>query len=662
MAEDIKKFEPLWGSWYITDVVGEGAYGKVYKAQRKDFETVYTSAVKHIHIPQSKSELKSVISEAGSKKSAEKQLENAVKAIVGEFELMSKLKGNSNIVSYEDHLVIKNNNEISWDIFIRMELLKSLTDYIGEKGITKKEVIKLGIDICKALELCKKHNIIHRDIKPENIFISENGDFKLGDFGVARQIEKTSSGLSQKGTYGYIAPEVYKGEAYGYTVDIYSLGLVMYRYLNKNRLPFMPPYPYEITNGDIEVSLNMRIRGDEIPEPVNAEGKLSQIILKACSYDPSDRYSEPADMRKALEKILPYEDDCEVVPPLKEDYDDTPTKPMPSDKTPKENPEKKKRNFKLSLICTATVLTIIISVVVYAIVPKIMSKEKINYQNYITSGGYYSVLLMNDGKVYCGGIVDPFLQMATVEWSDITATSAVENHCVGLKKDGTVVFAGENYYGEGDTDYWTDIKAISTGAYHTVGLKKDGTVIATKIYNSELLYDTGQSNVEEWKNIKAISAAQTYTVGLRNNGTVVSTKILSVYLDNGQTDVEGWTDIIAISASQNYTAGLKADGTVITTNDKLTADTEDWTNIVAIEATERGLIGIKKDGSLIYVNITEVPTAWDIAVKEWSNIVAVSAKGEIMLGLSKDGTVYYAYAPETKTYPMWENIWSENKQ
>ena len=52
------------------------------------------------------------------------------------------------------------------------------------------------------------------------------GEFKLGDFGIARELERTMSGLSKKGTYSYMAPEMYKGEAYDSRVDIYSLGIV----------------------------------------------------------------------------------------------------------------------------------------------------------------------------------------------------------------------------------------------------------------------------------------------------------------------------------------------------------------------------------------------------------------------------------------------------
>ena len=311
----IKQFEPFWDSWYVTGELGEGGFGKVYKIERKEFKNTYYAALKHIRVPQSSSEIRIIMDDGMDEKSVAAYFEEAVEDIVKEFVLMSRLKGNSNIVSYEDHKLIKDKDNISWDIFIRMELLTNLSDYLRENEITKRDIIKLGIDMCRALELCQKNNIIHRDIKPENIFVSENGDFKLGDFGIARQVEKTMSGLSKKGTFTYIAPEVYKGEAYGSSVDIYSLGLVMYRLLNNNRMPFMPPYPQPIKHSDRESALVKRIMGTEIPMPLNDNGRLAEIVLKACAYDPSQRYSSPHTMRMELEDIMYSERERTVIYP-----------------------------------------------------------------------------------------------------------------------------------------------------------------------------------------------------------------------------------------------------------------------------------------------------------------------------------------------------------
>ena len=317
MSEDvIKKYEPLWGEWKIDKLIGEGSFGKVYKVKRTEFGEDYFAAVKIISIPQSETEIKHAFSEGMDEQSVKIYFKNFVSSLLKEIRLMSSLKGNSNIVSLEDYKIIEKTDSIGWDILIRMELLKSFMEYLSEKTLSKRDVIKLGIDMCKALELCQKANIIHRDIKLDNIFVSSHGDFKLGDFGIARQIEKTTSGLSKKGTYTYMAPEVYKGEAYNSTVDIYSLGLVLYRLLNNNRTPFLPDYPAQITHTSREDALVRRISGEAFPLPVNADGRLAEIVLKACSFKPADRYENPLLMKEALESIQYTVDEAPLIYPL----------------------------------------------------------------------------------------------------------------------------------------------------------------------------------------------------------------------------------------------------------------------------------------------------------------------------------------------------------
>ena len=213
-----------------------------------------------------------------------------MKQIVSECAFMSKVKGITNIVGYEDHVVIPHEGTIGWDVIIRMELLTPLLQYVKLHEMTPTDTAKLGADICRALEVCRKMNIIHRDVKPENIMISDIGKFKLGDFGISRTLEATQTGLSKKGTVSYMAPEVAKGEPYGPTVDIYSLGIVMYRFLNHNRLPFMPEPPAMITFRDRENANQRRMIGEELPMPKDADRELGRIVRKACAYAPGDRY------------------------------------------------------------------------------------------------------------------------------------------------------------------------------------------------------------------------------------------------------------------------------------------------------------------------------------------------------------------------------------
>ena len=198
--------ERVFKDWTIDKCVGEGAFGKVYRITREDFGHIYEAALKVIEVPQAQSEVDAVRNDGMSEQNVTEYFRSVVEDIVDEFALMSRLKGNSNIVSYEDHSVVPKKDGFGWDIYIRMELLTPLFSHIKEHKMTVRDVIQLGIDICHALEVCQKYNIIHRDIKPENIFVSDIGTYKLGDFGIARQLEKTSSGLSKKGTFTYMAP------------------------------------------------------------------------------------------------------------------------------------------------------------------------------------------------------------------------------------------------------------------------------------------------------------------------------------------------------------------------------------------------------------------------------------------------------------------------
>lgn len=300
---DIKVYEPLWGSWYVDKQLGEGSFGKVYKVHKEEFGRTYEAAVKIISIPQSEADILQAKSEGLNEESARSYFQAFVTDIIQEIDLMSAFRGNSNVVSLEDHTVIEHKDKIGWDILIRMELLDTLSNYVTKKPMTQAEVIKLGIHICRALELCAKHNTIHRDIKPDNIFVSQYGDYKLGDFGIARQIERTMSGLSKKGTYQYMAPEVFRGSEYGASVDIYSLGIVMYRFLNKNRAPFLPAFPEPITPRDREDSLLRRMNGETIPPIQGINEELNSIVLRACAYERKERFKNVFEMKQALENI-----------------------------------------------------------------------------------------------------------------------------------------------------------------------------------------------------------------------------------------------------------------------------------------------------------------------------------------------------------------------
>lgn len=335
-----KQYEPFFGSWKIVRLIGEGTYGKVFEICRSEYGIEEKAALKIISIPASKSEYNSVLTDCMDERSATEYFRNYMQEMIREISLMSKLKGNSYIVCYEDHEVKNRTETVGWDIMIRMELLTPLNEYTREKGtLGKDEVIHLGIDICKALEVCQKYDIIHRDIKPENIFVADYGNFKLGDFGIARIASQTSGASTRAGTNAYMAPEIYRGEHYGKTVDLYSLGLVLYRLLNDNRLPFMPQYPAPLRFQDRENAQAMRLSGASIPAPTHADPNLANVIAKACSYNAEDRFATATDMRLALESLLQPEKAVENTSYVESEQNQTRTNAILSVKADEESDE-----------------------------------------------------------------------------------------------------------------------------------------------------------------------------------------------------------------------------------------------------------------------------------------------------------------------------------
>ena len=298
-----KKYEPIFGSWYITKKLGEGAVATVYAMERHELGVTYEAALKAITIPESEDEIKSVMADGVSQENLTHYYQTIVSNVVNEFKIMSRLKGHSHIVSYEDHVIMEHEDDVGWDILMRIEKLTPLIEYSLEHPLQEADVLRLGIDICKALEYCRNFGIIHRDVKPENIFIGSAGNYKLGDFGIAKVVEETRVGLSRKGTYTYMAPEVYCGGPYGQSADIYSLGMIMYKYLNDGRNPLMPPYPEMIGANDYDEAFTRRISGEEFPEPAHGSRKLKKLIMKACSFKEEERFHSATEFRQKLEQL-----------------------------------------------------------------------------------------------------------------------------------------------------------------------------------------------------------------------------------------------------------------------------------------------------------------------------------------------------------------------
>ena len=122
------------------------------------------------------------------------------------------------------------------------------SDKLKRGVFDEQEVKPLATKLAQGLQYLHRHQIIHRDIKPENILINESRGLShpvITDFGFAKVLPDGKHCLSVCGTKGYIAPEIFSGEPYGFPVDIWAFGVLIYG-LVFDQLP----YPY----ADIPIS------------------------------------------------------------------------------------------------------------------------------------------------------------------------------------------------------------------------------------------------------------------------------------------------------------------------------------------------------------------------------------------------------------------------
>ncbi len=189
-------------------------------------------------------------------------------------------------------------------LFIAMPFYmgKTLKEKIFEKSLTVREMTGYARQIAEGLAHAHQAGIIHRDIKPENIYITDDGQLKILDFGVAKIAD---SELTQKGvllgTISYMSPEQAAGEAVDTRTDLWSLGLVLYEMLT-GRQPFKTE---EISTMISTILLREPVPVSQIAENIPPE--LEKIVSKALKKSKSDRYQNARDLAddlKNLEEII----------------------------------------------------------------------------------------------------------------------------------------------------------------------------------------------------------------------------------------------------------------------------------------------------------------------------------------------------------------------
>ncbi|WP_103663462.1 Stk1 family PASTA domain-containing Ser/Thr kinase [Microbacterium sp. CJ77] len=188
--------------------------------------------------------------------------------------------------------------------YIVMELVEGalLKDVVDAGPVPEADAVRYVDGILEALEYSHRAGVVHRDIKPGNVMITDAGQIKVMDFGIARAVSDSSSTVADTtailGTAAYFSPEQAKGEAVDGRADLYSTGVVLFELLT-GRAPFRGESPVAVAYQHVSET-------PDAPSELNPEVSraLDAVVLRALAKDPFQRYQTAEQFRSALDAAV----------------------------------------------------------------------------------------------------------------------------------------------------------------------------------------------------------------------------------------------------------------------------------------------------------------------------------------------------------------------
>ncbi len=317
MAE-LKLISPLLSNMEVVECVSVRGAAAVYIV--RSTKSGQTYVLKHISVPESQKQVDALMftGAAATKEDAQKYYEQVVSDYQTELTTLETLSASPNLDCFRSYQIAPKEDGVGYDMYLLAEHRKTLVDYLSDNAMTKLCAVNLAMDLCSALIDLRAAGLIHRDVKPSNIYLNAQGHFLLGDLGIAKIDDLKYCTMPESMLSSYSAPELFSllGTIEP-TTDIYSVGLILYRIFNGNHAPF------EDENTSAKAADRRRVTGEALPVPMYADYEISEIILKACAFQPADRYQSPQELKDALVEYMKRNqvDDTLIVPPIAGDHE-----------------------------------------------------------------------------------------------------------------------------------------------------------------------------------------------------------------------------------------------------------------------------------------------------------------------------------------------------
>lgn len=274
--------------------------------------------LKHISVPESQKQVEALrfTGAASDDEQAQSYYQQLASDYQAELDRMQSLSNSPNLVCFRSYEIKPKEEGVGFDIFLLGEYRNTLDRYLADTLMTQAGAVNLAIDLCSALSELRGAGLLHRDVTPSNIYLGSQGHFMLGDLGVTELEGLQFCSMPEQMLSPYSAPELFALIAnVNETIDLYSVGLILYRIYNGNHAPF------EDERTSAKAADRMRITGQALPAPMFADYEMAEILQKACAFLPEDRFQTPEEMKQAFTDYMMRNQvgDAPIIPPIQDE-------------------------------------------------------------------------------------------------------------------------------------------------------------------------------------------------------------------------------------------------------------------------------------------------------------------------------------------------------